>query len=415
MENKNYLRTKCACFFSYIAMASIFAMPPILFVTFHDMYDISYTLLGTLVLVNFCTQLSIDLLFSFFTKYFNIKLSVRLMPLLTSVGLITFAVIPMLAPSHAYIGLLIGTVIFSVSAGLSEVLLSPIIAALPSDNPERDMSLLHSLYAWGVLFVVVISTLFLKIFGPDRWFYLALFFASLPIILFVLFSISPIPDMQSGTDSSVKKNDKSRRIGLALCVLCIFLGGATETVMTTWISAYMESALGISKTVGDILGLALFAALLGLGRVLYAKFGKNITKILLIGMTGSVLCYLTAGLVPGFIIPAIACVLTGLCTSMLWPGTLILMEEKIKSPGVVAYALMASGGDFGASVAPQLLGIIVDKISVSQFAINLGDSLSLSPETVGMKIGMLISAIFPIIGIGVIIYIRKHFKNTEQN
>ena len=41
--------------------------------TFREMYNISYTLLGTLVLTNFCTQLTVDLIFSFFTKYFNIK------------------------------------------------------------------------------------------------------------------------------------------------------------------------------------------------------------------------------------------------------------------------------------------------------------------------------------------------------
>ena len=56
----------------------------------------------------------------------------------------------------------------------------------------------------------------------------------------------------------------------------------------------------------------------------------------------------------------IACVALGICTSMLWPGTLILMEEKIPAVGIAGYALMAAGGDFGASIAPQTLGIVVD-------------------------------------------------------
>jgi hypothetical protein len=37
----------------------------------------------------------------------------------------------------------------------------------------------------------------------------------------------------------------------------------------------MENALGLNKTLGDVLGVAMFAVLLGIGRILYAKFGKN--------------------------------------------------------------------------------------------------------------------------------------------
>ena len=150
--------TRFACHSSYFTMSSVFCLPPLLFLTFHRMYGVSYTLLGTLVLVNFCTQLAVDLIFSFFSKHFDIPRTVRLMPLLTSLGLGLYAVGPMLFPEKAYIFFLVGTVIFSVSAGLSEVLLSPIIAAIPSDRPEREMSLLHSLYAFGVLSVVLVST-----------------------------------------------------------------------------------------------------------------------------------------------------------------------------------------------------------------------------------------------------------------
>ena len=185
-----FSRTKRACYFSYLSMSSIFSLPPILFETFREMYGISYTLLGTLVLINFITQLSIDLIFTFFSKYFNIKLTVRIMPLITSLGLLIYALIPTFFKDYAYLGLVIGTVIFSVAAGLSEVLLSPTIAAIPSNNPERDMSMLHSLYAYGVLLVVIISTVYLNIFGSNNWMYLTLFFAFLPIICFVLFCIS---------------------------------------------------------------------------------------------------------------------------------------------------------------------------------------------------------------------------------
>lgn len=413
MSNKNFKRTKYTCYYTYLAMSSVFSLPPVLFMTFREMYGISYTLLGTLVLVNFVTQMTIDLIFTFFSKHFNIRMTVRIMPLITSAGLIIYAVTPMLFREYAYAGLLVGTVIFSVAAGLSEVLISPTVAALPSDNPEKDMSLLHSLYAWGVVSVVTISTVFLWLFGRENWMYLTMFFALLPIVSFILFGISPMPDMELSHSETEKNAKKRRNFGLALCVICIFLGSATENTMSNWVSGYMETALMIPKAVGDILGMAAFALFLGFGRILYARYGKNILRVLLWGMAGAVVCYIAAGISSIAIISVIACVLTGFCTSMLWPGTLIMMEEKFPGSGVAAYALMAAGGDLGASVAPQMLGVVVDTVSASAFAKELGERLSLTTDQVGMKVGMLAAVIFPILGTILLIYMKRYFKKTD--
>lgn len=408
----NFKRTRNACYFTYVAMASIFSLPPLLFVTFRETYGISYTLLGTLVLINFCTQLIIDLIFTFFTKYFNIKITLRVMPLLTSIGMLIYALVPMLFPDYAYIGLVIGTVIFSVSAGLSEVLLSPVVAAIPSDNPDRDMSRLHSLYAYGVVLVVVLSTVFLRVFGRENWMYLTLFWAFLPLVSFMLFCTSPMPEVNMSNEAENGKKKKHK--GMFLCVMCIFLGSAAENSMTNWISSYMENALNIPKVVGDVAGMALFGILLGLGRTLYAKYGKNISDVLLASMVCAAGCYLISGFSQNVIIAMLACIFTGLFTAMLWPGTLILMEEKFPAPGVAAYALMAAGGDFGASVAPQLLGIIVDKVTASDFAINLSNSIPLTPEQIGMKAGMLTASLFPLCGIVLIIFMKKYFRRRAE-
>lgn len=409
----NFKRTKIACFSAYFTMSSIFCLPPLLFVTFQNTFGISYTLLGTLILVNFCTQLGVDLIFSAFSKKFNPKWIVRFMPLITSLGLAIYALIPTLFPNIAYLGLLIGTVIFSVSAGLSEVLLSPTIAAIPSDNPQKDMSMLHSLYAFGLFFVILVSTVFFKIFGTEYWAYLVLFFATLPIIASVLFLTSPMPNMDSSQSNSTDKKSKIDKRVLALCVACIFFGSCAENAMSNWVSSFMENALKIDKALGDILGMATFAILLGMTRILYSKFGKNICKTLLIGMVGATVCYTVVGLSPYAWLSFIACVLTGVFTAMLWPGTLIMMEEKLPSLGVWAYALMAAGGDLGASVSPQLLGIITDNVATSGFCANLGATLGLSAEQIGLKVGMLTTAIFPLIGAIVVLIIIKTFK-TEK-
>ena len=409
----NYKRTRFACYSAYFTMSSIFCVPPLLFVTLREMYGISYTLLGTLVLTNFCTQMCIDLILTFFTKYFNPQKVVRVMPLITSAGLAVYALVPSLFPNIAYIGLVIGTIIFSVSAGLSEVLLSPTIAAMPSENPQRDMSLLHSLYAFGVFSMVLISTLFLKIFGSENWMYLILFLAALPVFSAVLFMFSPMPDMDTTASTADTGSSKKRALGMALCVGCIFFGSCAENAMSNWISGYMENALGIDKAVGDILGVAMFAILLGIARISYARFGKNIRRVLLLGMIGSAICYLVIGLSPTVLPAFIACILTGFCTAMLWPGTLILMEENIPAPGVAAYALMAAGGDLGASIAPQLMGIVIDQVSVSETAAKLSLTLGITPEQVGLKAGMLVTALFPILGTVLLIYIIHHFKRSS--
>ena len=410
---KNYKRTKLACYSAYVTMASAFALPPLLFVTFHDIYDVSYTLLGTLVLINFCTQLTVDLILSFFSKYFNEKFLVRVMPIITSLGLAFYAFSPLIFPNSVFTGFAIATVIFSISAGLSEVLVSPVVAALPSDNPGRDMSFLHSLYGVGVTVVILISTIFFKLFGSENWSFLTLLFAALPISTAVLFMTSPMPDMTPSETSNGGDRSKRYAVGLALCVACIFFGSCAENTMSNWASSFMENALGIDKAIGDILGTAMFAVLLALTRMGYAKFGKSITPILFIGMIGAVACYLVAGFSTNAVIALIACVLTGMFTSMLWPGALIFMEEKIPGAGVAAYALMASGGDLGASIAPQLMGIVVDKVTASSFAADIAIKTGLAAEQIGMKAGMIITAFFPLIGIFALTITVRYFKKNK--
>ena len=411
----NFKRTRLACYSAYFTMSSIFSLPPLLFITFRDKFDISYTLLGSLVLINFFTQLFIDLIFTFFSKHFNTGKVLKVMPLITSLGLAVYALIPTFLPNFAYWGLVAGTVIFSVSAGLSEVLLSPTIAAMPSDNPQRDMSNLHSLYAFGVFSVVTFGTIFLKLFGHDNWMWLVLIFALLPVFSAVLFMLSPMPDMSAPESTTKKSSSRKRIIAIALCTGCIFFGSCAENSMTNWISSFMENALHIDKALGEILGMALFAVLLGFTRIAYGKFGKNIMRVLLVGMIGAAACYLVIGLCDSVVLSFVACVLTGIFTSMLWPGTLIMMEEQIPNISVAAFALMAASGDMGASIAPQLLGIVTDKVSASSFAEKLAPTLGLSTEQIGLKAGMLTTALFPILGTILVLFIIRFFKRTKTS
>lgn len=401
-----YSRVKLACYTTNVSMSVVGNLSPILFLTFHALYGISYSLLGLLVLVNFFTQLIIDLIFSFFSHRFNIPRTVKLTPVLTVTGLLVYAVWPFLFPDTVYVGLVIGTIIFSLSGGLSEVLISPVIAAIPAENPDHEMSKLHSIYAWGVVGVILVSTLFLLLFGKQNWQWLALIFALIPLTASLLFFGAKLPELEtpervSGTLNMLKNKQ------VLICVAAIFFGGAAECTMAQWCSGYLEAAVGIPKVWGDIFGVALFSVMLGLGRTLYAKRGKFPERVLLLGGIGAAACYLIAALSGIPVIGLLACAMTGLCVSMLWPGSLIVASSRVPAGGVFIYALMAAGGDMGAAVGPQLVGIITDAVAAHPTFISLADSWNLTPEQVGMKLGMLVGMLFPLAGIAVYTYLVK--------
>lgn len=401
-----YKTLKYACYSTNISMSAAANFSPILFLTFHNNYNISYSLLGLLVLIGFVTQLIIDLIFSFFSHKFNIQKTVRIMPLLTILGFVVFALSPVLFKDFVYLGFALGTVIFCLSAGLAEVLISPIIAAIPAKDPDSEMSKLHSVYAWGVVGVIVFATLFLTIFGRDSWQILIFILCLIPFISFLLFSFSNLPQMQtpervSGAIKFLKNKS------LWVCFFCIFLGGAAECTMAQWASGYLEQALNIPKVFGDIFGVALFAVMLGLGRTLYSKIGKNITRVLFLGAIGASLCYLVAAITDIAILGLFACGFTGFCVSMMWPGSLIVASEKFPTGGVFIYAIMAAGGDLGASIGPQMVGVITDLALKNKAMISF-----VSPEQISMKLGILSGFVFPFLAIFLYYYVMKtHKKN----
>ncbi len=407
-----YKYLKLACYTTNISMAVIANLSPLLFITFHNMYGITYSQLGLLVLANFVTQLIVDLIFSFFSHKFNIEKTVKLTPFIAVVGLLIYALAPFVIRDNVYLCLLLGTVVFSASGGLAEVLISPVIAALPAKDPDREMSKLHSVYAWGVVFVIIVGTVFILLLGAENWQYLALIFAVVPALSFVLFLKSNIPEMKtpkrtSGAVAFLKNK------ALWLCVAAIFLGGAAECTMAQWCSGYLEQALGIEKVWGDIFGVALFGMMLGLGRSLYSKYGKKVSRVLLLGAIGAFICYVVAALADKAIFGLLACGLTGFCVSMLWPGSLVIASERFIDGGVFIFAMMAAGGDLGASIGPQMVGLVTDFAIENSTLLHLANNLSLSPEQLGMKLGMLVGALFPLIA--VFVYLRIHSSRKAQN
>lgn len=409
----NNLRVKLGCYASNISMSVVGNLSPLLFLTFRNLYGISYSLLGLLVLINFCTQLTVDLIFSFFSHKFNIPRAVKLSPVFTCIGLLVYALWPFAFPNAVYTGLVIGTVLFSAGSGLVEVLISPVIAALPAKDPDREMSKLHSIYAWGVVGLVAVVTVFLLVFGERNWQYLALLFLIVPVCAIAFFSGATLPEMK--TEEKVSGAVRFLKNPLVwVSVLGIFLGGAAEVTMAQWASGYLEQAAGIPKIWGDIFGVAMFSVALGMGRSLYAKIGKNISRVLLLGAIGATACYLVAAISPFPVVGLVACALTGFCVSMMWPGSLIVASDRFPQGGVLIFALMAAGGDFGASLGPQLVGVITDAALENVTLLKYAAELGITPEQFGMKLGMLVGMLFPLIAIFVYLSFVRAGKKAKK-
>lgn len=411
--NSNYKLVKLGCYTTNITMSIVGNISPLLFVTFRTLYGISYSLLGLLVLINFITQLTVDLAFSFFSHKFNIPKAVKFTPILATLGLMMYSLSPFIFANNIYVGLVIGTVIFSAAGGFCEVLISPVIAAIPSENPEHEMSKLHSVYAWGVVGMIIVSSIYLYFVGSESWYWLTLAFTVVPLFSAFLFLRSELPALEtpekmSGVLSYLKNKT------LWLCVAAIFLGGAAECTMAQWCSGYLEKALGIDKIWGDLFGVALFAMMLGLGRTMYSKFGKNVSRVLFLGAVGATVCYFTAAFSSIAIIGLLACALTGFCVSMLWPGSLIVSSDKFPHGGVFVYAMMASGGDFGAAISPQLVGNIADLVGESAFAVDAASTLGITAEQLGMKCGILVGMLFSLAAVFVYLYIWRTSKKDRK-
>ena len=413
MTKSHLRRLRYACYSVNVTMSATSCLSPILFLTFRSLYGISFSLLGFLVLVNFFTQLLVDLALSFFSHRMDLAKTVKRIPLLALAGFGLYGILPTLFPRFAFLGLCLGTVIFSFAAGLAEVLISPVIAALPAEDPDREMSKLHSTYAWGCVAVVILGAAFLVLCGSKLWFVLPLLYALIPGISAALFWGVPIPEMEKPARATGALKLLCDR-GVLLSIFCIFLGGSSECTMAQWCSGYLEQAVGIPKLWGDLFGTALFSVALGMGRSLYAKRGKNIHRVLLFCFGSTALCYLVAAISPIPWIGLIACALTGFCASMLWPGNLVVAADRNPAAGVFIYAIMAAGGDLGASVGPQLLGLVADNAAASSFGVALCDRFSITPESFGMKTGMLIGMLFPLLGLVMTLFLRKGKGNEAS-
>ena len=376
---KSYQKTIYACYIGYITQGVVNCFAPLLFLTFISYGWADLKTVTLLTTVNFATQLLIDFLSAKFVDKIGYRICIVAAHIFAAAGLIGLSVLPRIIPIP-FIGLLIAVILYAVGGGLLEVLVSPIVEACPSENKAAAMSILHSFYCWGVVAVIALSTLYMWAFGRDSWKSLAFIWAILPLANAVLFSRVPINSLtEDGKGMSLRELFRTKIFWIFL--LLMTAAGASEMAMSQWASAFAESGLNVSKTVGDLAGPCMFSILMGLSRAIYGKFGGRIklrTFIILSGFL-CLLSYTLTALSPNPVLSLIACGICGFSVGIMWPGVFSLAAEGLPRGGTALFAMLALAGDLGCTSAPTFVGF------ASSAA---GDDL---------RVGLGLAVIFPIL------------------
>lgn len=396
-ENRKYQRTLTACYLGFVTQSISANFAPLLFLTFQSTYGISLDRIALIPVVFYLTQLLVDLGASRFADKIGYRICVVASQVVSAAGLVLLAVLPEILPAP-FPGILIAVVFYAIGSGLVEVLVSPIVEACPFENKDGMMSLLHSFYCWGAVGVILGSTLFFAVFGTENWRILTLIWALVPLVNIFQFLTCPIERLvEEGGNLPLQR--LLRLPLLWLMILLMICSGASEATMAQWASAFTESALGVSKTIGDLAGPCLFAVFMGIARMLYGKMsGKlNLVRTMLFSGILCVACYLLASLSPLPLLGLTGCALCGFSVGIMWPGTISLSSQKCPQGGTAMFAFLALAGDFGGTVSPAIVG------GFSELA---GGNL---------KIGLLTATVFPLLLVAGILILIRIMKFSGRN
>lgn len=396
--NLSYKSTLAACYTGYVVQAVVNNFVPLLFLTFQDTYGISLSQITILITVNFLTQLIVDMLSAGFVDRAGYRASAVAAHAFAFAGLAGLAFLPDVT-ADPFAGLLISVVVYAVGGGLLEVLISPIVEALPTKNKEKSMSMLHSFYCWGHVAVVLLSTLFFLVFGIDSWKILALLWALVPAANLVVFTKVPLYPLVSEDEEGIPLTGLIKRPVFWIFLVVMTCAGASEQAVSQWASSFAEQGLGVSKTIGDLAGPMLFAVCMGTSRFLYGLYGDKIA--LKKAMSGSaLLCiasYFVISLSPAAALSLIGCGICGFSVGIMWPGTFSMAAASLKGGGTAMFAFFALAGDLGCSGGPSFVGMLSESSGK------------------GLSFGILCSVVFPaVLLIGILLSDAAPLKKRRQ-
>ncbi|MGI6199316.1 MAG: MFS transporter [Christensenellales bacterium] len=392
-----YKNTLHACYLGYVTQAIVNNLAPLLYIIFQDQYTVSFEQIGRLALINFVTQLIVDVISVRAVDKVGYRKAAVFAHAFSVLGLICLAALPNLLPD-AYVGLVISVMLYAIGGGLLEVIVSPIVDSLPGDDNASAMSLLHSFYSWGQMAVILLTTFLLRFMGSSLWTLLPLLWALVPLFnLFAFLKVPLMPTVPEEHKTPLKTLLSSRFFMIAMLIM--LCAGASEMTMVQWASLFAEKGLGVSKVVGDLAGPCLFALLMGLGRTAYGIWGNRvkIERMLVMSSGLCILCYLLAAFAPHPFFSLMGCAFCGLSIALMWPGTLSMSAARFPMGGTAMFGVLAIFGDLGCSVGPWLTGLVSDLIMKNPAFVEMANSAQVTLEQVGLKGGLTVGVVFPTI------------------
>lgn len=392
-----YKSTLHACYLGYVTQAIVVNLAPLLYIIFQDQYAVSFEKIGRLALINFVTQLIVDIIAVRTVDKVGYRKAAVCAHAFSVLGLVCLAALPNLLPD-AYTGLVISVVLYAIGGGLLEVIVSPIVDSLPGEDKASAMSLLHSFYSWGQMVVILLTTFLLKLMGSSLWTLLPLLWALVPLCnLFVFLKVPLMPTVAEEHKTPLKALLSSRFFMIAMLIM--LCAGASEMTMVQWASLFAEKGLGVSKVVGDLAGPCLFALLMGLGRTAYGIWDSRvkIERMLVMSSGLCIICYLMAAFAPHPFFSLMGCAFCGLSIALMWPGTLSMSAARFPMGGTAMFGVLAIFGDLGCSVGPWLTGLVSDLIMKNPTFVQMAQSAQVTLEQVGLKGGLTVGVVFPTI------------------
>ena len=395
----SYKPTIRACYIGIVCQAVIINLTAILFVPLGEQFGLSYTQLGALVMVNFAVQVAVSLIFGPVVDRFGFRRFIVAAHVAAVVGMVWFAAAGRV-PVDPYIVLLSGTMIFAVAGGFLELLLSPILNSVPTDEKSSAMSIMHGFFCVGHIAVALLTTVFLHVAGRDAWPVVLLLWSIVPLVNGFLFARCPMAKtMPPGEQSPAGK--VFRQPLFIVLVFAILFAGASEITFSQWTSAFLEQVMELPKILGDIAGVGMFAAMMATSRLGYgllkrkgARWLPGQSVLMLIGSALAVGCYVIMAFTASPVLALIACALCGLGVGLLWPGVLSLAVDAFPTAGTWMFAILAAAGSSGASGGPSLFGVIAD----------LG----------GLRAGFGVAAVFPL-GAVVCLWLYHRLLRTKTD
>lgn len=280
-------------------------------------------------------------------------------------GLLSLCVgLSLLGFASSYAVLLASAFLLGLGAGLQEVVLSPVVAALQPHRRATLLNWMHASFSLGGVATVVIGSASLHLQVP--WRVTTFAFVSVPVLVIIGFAlVRRLPLLHEEA-----AHEPLRRMVfhpfLWVAVALIALGGGTELGVGQWLPTFAERSLGFTKASAALV-LAGFSLAMFAGRIVSGHWlaNANPAKMMLAFCAACIVLLLVASFVPQRGVALAACIALGFAVSCYWPTALSIAGNRYPGGGASMFGLLSAFGNAGCMMVPWVVGIVAERSTLN--------------------------------------------------